>query len=126
MGQSVATFPVNMTGLDPTGPEAGADLSSSQFHIVKADGTLAGAGEGYAVLQNAPGNGQPMSACVFGITKVKCGGTIARTGAFKSDASAQAVAATSSGDAPLGYVLEDATSGDVVWAFVCLNTAEVN
>lgn len=128
MGQSFSTFNAGspQTVLDPTGPTASADLSSSQYKIVKAGIALAEAGEGYGVLQNAPESGDQCAVAIQGLCRVKCGGTIAAHGAFKSDASGDAVAATTSGDAPLGTVLEAATDGDVVWALLSYSTAEVN
>jgi hypothetical protein len=128
MGTSTSAFLAAGAVLDPTGPIAASDLSAKQYYIVKDSSgiAVAGAGEGYGVLQSTPESGDQCVVAVGGLCRVKAGGTIARHGAFKSAADGEAVAATTGDDAPLGIVLEPAVDGQVVWAVLNFNTAQVN
>jgi len=99
--------------------EAGSDLSSNQFQFVdvSADGQVDLSGDGaYAIgiLQNEPAAaGRAAEVAINGKTQVKCGGTVTAGGPVASDASGQAVDATS-GDVILGEAMEAGASGEVI------------
>jgi hypothetical protein len=91
--------------------KATASLVASQFCFVTTDASgqlvLTATAGGYAigVLQDKPGAGDPGYVCGPGdITKVQCGGTFAAGGRVSSNATGQAVAATSAA-AYLGIAL---------------------
>ncbi len=75
--------------------EAGADLSTKQYHAVKFDGSgkvvLAGAGENaIGVLQDQPAaSGRACRVRVFGITRFVAGGVIAPGANVAADANGQ-------------------------------------
>jgi hypothetical protein len=77
---------------------AGADLSTSQFLVVKreADGdvVVAGAGEGFGILDNAPLNTETADVVTTGTTKVKCGATVAIGDRLIANAAGKAIPAT--------------------------------
>ncbi len=91
--------------------EAGQDLSAKQYHFVTmaSDGQVDPTGAGAAadgVLQNAPAAaGRAAAVAVVGRVKVLCGGTISANANVASNASGQAVAATT-GNIVLGKALE--------------------
>lgn len=128
MGTSTSAFLASGAVLDPTGPIAAADLSAKQYFIVKYSSgiAVAGAGEGYGVLQNSPEAGDQCVVAVGGLCRVRAGGSIGIHQAFKAAADGEAVTADGGDDAPLGIVLEAAVDGQVVWAVLSNNTAQVN
>lgn len=109
---------------------AGADLSSSQYYIVKlqADSTysprsviLASAATDVlmGVIANVPDSGAGSDVDVVtrnasGTFKVICGGTIAIGDALTSDANGKAITTTSSGNHVLGYAQEAGASGQII------------
>ena len=99
---------------------AGGDLSAAQYLFVDmaADGEIdavSGAGaKAVGVLQTDPGaQGRAGEVCISGVTKVVAGGTIAAGAQVASNASGEAVAA-STGNIVLGTALEAADSGDII------------
>ncbi len=103
---------------------AAADLSASQFKIVTVDSNgraaLAGATTlGVGVLQNKPAAlGQAATVAFGGISKVVAGGSITAGARITSDASGNAIAATTAGDAVVGVALASAASGDIIPALL--------
>ncbi len=109
---------------------AGADLSSSQFYIVKIDGSTgkailaSSAGEAVVgVLQNAPKAGQAALICVSGVTKVKAGAAFATYGLRVQATAAGKADVATTGDFPVGRMLSTAADGDV--ATMLVNIGEV-
>lgn len=99
---------------------AGADLSSSQFCLVKlstgADRTvILAAANGdvvFGVLNNKPASGQAAEVQIVGVAKVQYGGSVTRGDALMSDGSAHAV--TKSSTNPIfGYAEESGASGEI-------------
>lgn len=97
---------------------AGADLSAQQYRGVKVN-TAGALVLGNAtdlnqigVLQNNPGNGQPATVRISGVTKAKAGGTVAAGDRVTTDANGAFVTATT-GKQVLGVALTGAASGDV-------------
>ncbi len=99
--------------------EAGQDLSAKQFYFVSvaADGQIDPTGAGViavGVLQDAPAAaGRAALVAVAGKTKVVCGGTVTRGGPVMSNASGQAVTATST-NLILGTALETGANGRII------------
>lgn len=100
--------------------EAGADLSSNQYHFVSvsADGQVDGTGDGevaLGVLKNKPNAaGRAASIQVSGITKVRVGtGGATRGVPGASDANSEAVDAAT-GDVIMGEFLEAGSAGEIV------------
>lgn len=91
---------------------ATADLSSSQYKFVNLDGTLSGAGELAFILVDKPGDTEVGTIVLQGKEKVTAGGSITKGDKIASDASGDAVTATT-GDEVLGIAMEDAADGDV-------------
>jgi len=101
--------------------EAGEDLSSSQYYIVKlSSGTVvkssAATDKHLGVVRNKPTSGA--TASIFlrsaaGTGKVKAGGTISAGQKITSDANGKAVVSTSNGDEIIGMAVEDAVLNDV-------------
>jgi hypothetical protein len=98
---------------------AAADLSSSQFKLVTVNSSgqaaLANATAlVVGVLQNKPSAaGQAATVAVHGVSKAVAGGAITAGARVTADASGNAIAAASAGDAVLGVALTGAASGDV-------------
>ena len=99
---------------------AGADLSSSQFCLVKlstsADSTVilaaANGDQVYGVVTNKPTSGQAAEVQIVGIAKCVFGGTVTRGDALMSDGSGHAV--TKSSTNPIfGYAEESGASGEI-------------
>lgn len=100
------------------GIEAGADLTAKQFYFVKIDSNgqldLAGdAADAIGVLQDAPADNDPGLVGVLGISKVICGGVIAKGGEIGIDTNGKAVAAAS-GDAVMGYALDTGAANRII------------
>jgi hypothetical protein len=99
--------------------EAGQDLSTKQFYFVSvaADGQIDPTGAGLmaqGVLQDAPAAaGRAALVAVAGKVKVVCGGTVTRGGAVMSNASGQALTATST-NIILGTALETGATGRII------------
>lgn len=108
------------TGLELGDVVAGADLSSSQFCLVKlstsADRTVVlAAGNSdvvVGVLGNKPISGAAADVQTHGEAKVQYGGSVTRGDALMSDASAHAVTQSST-NPKFGYALESGSSGEV-------------
>lgn len=97
---------------------AGADLSAQQHNllVINASGqaVLAGAAADVdGVLFNAPIAGRVAEVAIDGIVKVRAGGAFAAGANLTSNASGQAVAATT-GQAVFGKALEAGVSGRIV------------
>lgn len=95
---------------------AGADLSTKQYYGVKLEsGGLAVAGEGDAaigILQDKPAAaGRPGAVGIEGVSKVACGGTIAKGARFSFDSSGLAVAVGSGNDWSMGVMMEAGAAG---------------
>ena len=88
---------------------AGADLSTHQYKVVKlhtvaGQVVLAGAGEGFGVLQNKPESGQEAQVRVFGLSRVVTKGSNAESGDdYFSDADGFAVTTGGAGVLSLGF-----------------------
>jgi hypothetical protein len=100
---------------------AGADYSAAETNLIMkmgtADETLvtAGAGEqGVGIRMNKPALGQAIELAVGGIAPLKLGGTVARGGHIKSDASGQGVASSSDREEVFGIALRSGDSGDII------------
>ena len=98
---------------------AGEDLSSSQFKFVtlESDGQVDladSAGENcIGVVINDPASGGEATVVVSGKTVVTSGGTIAAGAAVATDASGDAVTATTN-NIIMGYALEAGVDGQVI------------
>ena len=98
---------------------AGEDLSSSQFKFVtlESDGQVDladSAGENcMGVVINDPASGGEATVVVSGKTVVTAGGTIAAGSSVATDASGDAVTA-STGNIVMGYALEAGVDGQVI------------
>ena len=98
---------------------AGEDLSSSQFKFVtlESDGQIDladSAGENcIGVVINDPASGGEATVVVSGKTVVTAGGTIAAGASVATDASGDAVTA-STGNIVMGYALEAGVDGQVI------------
>jgi hypothetical protein len=98
---------------------AGEDLSSSQFKFVtlESDGQVDladSAGENcMGVVINDPASGSEATVVVGGKTVVTAGGTIAAGASVATDASGDAVTA-STGNIVMGYALEAGVDGQVI------------
>lgn len=98
---------------------AGEDLSSSQFKFVtlESDGQVDladSAGENcMGVVINDPASGGEATVVVAGKTVVTAGGTIAAGASIATDASGDAVTA-STGNIVMGYALEAGVDGQVI------------
>lgn len=96
---------------------AGADLSAAQFHFVTATArsvALTGAGAAAdGVVINDPANGAAATVVVFGRVIVEAGGTITAGAEVASNATGEAVAATT-GDIVLGKALEAGVDGQLI------------
>ena len=98
---------------------AGEDLSSSQFKFVtlESDGQVDladSAGENcMGVVINDPASGGEATVVVSGKTVVTAGGTIAAGASVATDASGDAVTA-STGNIVMGYALEAGVDGQVI------------
>ena len=99
---------------------AGGDLSASQYRFVQvaSDGQcdiVAGAGlDATGVLQNAPdAAGKASEIAIAGRVKVVAGGTVASGALVQSDASGDALLATT-GDFVLGQCLIGGAVGEVI------------
>ena len=98
---------------------AGEDLSSSQFKFVtlESDGQVDladSAGENcIGVVINDPASGGEATVVVSGKTVVTAGGTIAAGASIATDASGDAVTA-STGNIVMGYALEAGVDGQVI------------
>ena len=131
MGSTVTPFMPCGAIFDPSNPTAEIDMTSLQYHIMKKgtaanEITTAGAGQGIGILADAPAIDTVASLCVLGPNRVKLAAALVKGAAFKSDASGQAVAATTSGDAPIGVIMQGGASGEVVECMVRPNSGEVN
>ena len=99
--------------------EASADLSAKQFCFmsVNASGQIAATVAGViaqGVLQDAPAAaGRAALVAIMGKTKVVCGGAVTRGGPVMSNASGQAVTATST-NIILGTALETGANGRII------------
>jgi hypothetical protein len=93
---------------------AGSDLSAKQFSF--ADGQVDATGAGAlaaGVLLNDPVAGGAATVAYDGRVTVVCGGTVTRGGEVASDASGEAVDATTD-DVIVGYALEAGVDGQVI------------
>lgn len=110
---------------DGSNTTAAADLSAKQFFGVKLTASravnlvAASTDIPYGVLQNKPTSGQAADVCLFGITKVVAGGTIAAGAKIMFNTSGQAIAwASGAGNTVAGYAVVAMVSGDVGTMFL--------
>ncbi|MFI2837553.1 DUF2190 family protein [Mycolicibacterium sp. PDY-3] len=103
--------------------EAGADLSTKQYYVVKTDSNgkyvLASAATDAiaGVLVNAPKLGETADVANIngsGTFKVAAGGTIAKDAYLTTDANGKAIATTTTGNRVFGRAVAAAVSGDIV------------
>ena len=103
--------------------EAGADLSTKQYYVVKTDANgkyiLATAATDAlrGVLVNAPKLGETADVASIngsGTFKVLAGGTIAKDAYLTTDANGKAIATTTTGNRVFGRAVAAAVSGDIV------------
>ena len=99
--------------------EAGADLSSNQFHFVTmdSDGQLSVSTDGAAsigVLLNDPAAaGRAAEVCIGGLTRVEAGGTVAAGAAVASNSTGEAITAGTN-DIILGTAVTGGADGEVI------------
>lgn len=111
---------------------AGADLSASQFLVVKreADGDIvvAGAGEGVGILDNAPLATETADVVTAGTTKVKCGAAVAIGDRLIADAEGKAIPATAGTSVGLifGTAREAGADGTIIAANVNFSGAVIS
>lgn len=105
--------------------EAGSDLSSAQYKMVKLSAgkavlcaALTDAPIG--VLQNKPGSGEAATVAVSGASKMLAGATIASGDAVGTDASGTAdpKAVTDTTEYVIGTALTGAASGEILTALI--------
>jgi len=102
---------------------AGGDLSAQQYRIVKhtaSDLAVANATDlnQVGVLQDAPAAaGRPGVVRVFGVSKVKLGGTVAKGDRLTSDANGAAIVAVT-GKQVVGIAMTAGVSGDTANIFI--------
>lgn len=111
------------TGTGPYGIVANADLSASQFLLLK---TVDGGTDAYVDLQtsagarvegvllNKPTAGQAATVQVHGIVKVVAGGTFAAGARLAANGSAKAVVSNGTTDKEFGTALEDGVANQLV------------
>ena len=104
--------------------DAGEDLSSNQYYVVKqstsdGDAELADtAGERVlGVLQNDPESGEQAAICVMGPTRLKIGGTVTAFQPLQADTDGMAIVGTT-GDYIFAMALEAGVDGDVIEALI--------
>jgi hypothetical protein len=93
--------------------EAGADLSSNQFHFVGVDSngraalaiTSTGDGDVFGVLQNKPTLGQAASIMLNGVTKIVCAGSTLSAGDLVTNSTAGTAAVHTAGDMIRGRII---------------------
>jgi len=99
--------------------EAGADLSSNQFHFVTmdSDGQLSVSTDGAAsigVLLNDPAAaGRAAEVCIGGLTRVEAGGTVTAGAAVASNSTGEAITAGTD-DIILGTAVTGGADGEVI------------
>tara|TARA_R110001599_G_scaffold243355_2_gene443144 strand:+ start:2211 stop:2594 length:384 start_codon:yes stop_codon:yes gene_type:complete len=106
--------------------EAGADLSSSQYKMVKLSAgkailCVAVTDIPVGVLQNKPTSGQAATVCVSGASKMLAGATINSGDQVGTDASSTAapyVAGTDTTSYVVGTALVGGSSGEVLTALI--------
>lgn len=112
------------TARDFESKKAGADLSGSQFLIVKSntaveDGMVlasAATDEFIGVSMDKPASGEWGAVAMMskgGKAPVRYGGTVARGDKLTSNASGQAIATTTAGNKVLGLAVKAGVSGDI-------------
>lgn len=95
--------------------EAGADLSTYQFHFVKLNGSgqivpiTADTDKPIGILQNKPPLGQAGTVWMAGISKLKSSAAITAGAVVGPSANGRGVAAATK---PVGYALDTTTAGD--------------
>lgn len=104
--------------------KAAAAVTKFEFVTIagQSDGECAdcsSAGEiAIGVAQNAAATGQAVRVCVIGVTKVNAGNSVSKGDTLQTDATARAIAASSS-DEVVGVAIEDAAAaGDVITALI--------
>ena len=105
--------------------EAAADLSASQFMIVKKNGSTgvvlaASAEKCIGVLQNKPVSGQPALVFNGGQGKILYGGTVNDGDLITSDAASKGIATTTVNDYVVGQANGDWVAGDIGEINLCL------
>lgn len=99
--------------------EAGADLSSNQFHFVTmdSDGQLSVSTDGAAsigVLLNDPAAaGRAAEVCIGGLTRVEAGGDVTAGDAVASNSTGEAITAGTD-DIILGTAVTGGADGEVI------------
>jgi len=119
------------TGQDIGFMTAAADLSGSQYRIVKvtADKQVnlgSSAGETVlGVLQNDPKSGEAALVRTGGVSKVVAGGTLSAGDKVQTDANGAAITALT-GDFTVGQVLIGAASGEIATILVSPSGGQIN
>jgi len=106
--------------------EAGADLSSAQYKMVKLSAgkavlCAAATDVPVGVLQNKPASGEAATVCISGASKVLAGGTIASGDLVGTDASGTAdtkIAGTDTTEYVVGRALVGGASGEILTALI--------
>lgn len=112
----------NAQGIDLTF-NSGSDLSAQQYRIVKltsSDLAVANATDlnQVGVLRDNPvGAGKPCNVRIFGASKVKLGGTVAKGDRLTSDASGNAIVAAA-GKQVVGIAMTAGVNGDIGNIFI--------
>jgi len=108
---------------------AAVDLSGDQYKFVKlASATTVNlctnaTDRPIGVLQNKPESGETAEVCIFGITKLLAGGTIAFNNVIGTDASSTAdkkIPGTDISEYMCGFAISAAVSGEYFTAFLQL------
>jgi hypothetical protein len=113
-----------LNALIGTGQAAGADLSSSQYRLVKTPVapvvvTTAATDVVLGVLQNKPTAGQACDIKWIGVTKLLAGGTItAGIWLMNDDADDGAAIAWTTGNVPVGISLTAGVDGGLITALI--------
>jgi hypothetical protein len=96
---------------------SGSAVTQFRFVTLAADGQVDHTGDGLrtdgVALMGATGAGEAITVAYDGRVMMQAGGSFSRGGAIASNASGQAVAATST-EIILGYALEDGANNQIV------------
>lgn len=112
--------------------EVSTDLTGNEYKLVELDGSdqlqLVGTGGNFGVVLEDPKDtqGEEATVIVWGKAAVEAGGSISAFDPITSNASGQAVTASTTGDNVIGTALEAGDSGDLVTVFVTAANADTN
>lgn len=106
---------------------AGADLSASQYKVVKWDTTnnsvvLCGSAEKpMGILMNAPASGETAEVAVQGGAKIKIASTMSTIGASVASAASGVARAAVAGEWAIGTTQDAGVSGDIIPVIIDLH-----